>query len=64
VNEQRASLIAFLAVTFWGRATLAGELELKPGQVLESSLSAGEAQSFVVSLGDSDFAQIAVWHSW
>lgn len=57
---QRASLIAFFVVAVWSRATLAGEPELKLGQVRESSLSPGQAQSFMVSLGDGDFAQIGV----
>ncbi len=60
MNAQRASLIAFFVVAVWSRATLAGELALKLGQVRESSLSPGQAQSFVVSLGDGDFAQIGV----
>ena len=57
---QRASLITFFVVAVWSRATLAGEPELKLGQVRESSLSPGQAQSFVVSLGAGDFAQIGV----
>lgn len=57
---QRASIIAFFVVAVWNRATPAGELELKLGQVRESSLSPGQAQSFVISLGESDFAQIVV----
>ncbi|HMD99189.1 MAG TPA: enterochelin esterase [Terriglobia bacterium] len=57
---QRASAIAFFVVAVWSRATLAGEPELKLGQVRESSLSPGQAQSFVVSLGGGDFAQIGV----
>ena len=57
---QRASLIAFFVVAVWSRATLAGEPELKLGQVRENSLSPGQAQSFAVSLGDGDFAQIGV----
>jgi enterochelin esterase-like enzyme len=60
VYAQRASLIAFFVVTVWSTATLGGEPELKLGHVRESSLSAGQAQSFVVSLGDGDFAQIGV----
>jgi enterochelin esterase-like enzyme len=60
VYAQRASLIAFFAVAVWSRATLAGEPELKLGQIRESSLSPGQAQSFMVSLGDGDFAQIGV----
>jgi len=60
VNAQRAFLIAFVVLAVWSRATLAGEPELKLGQVRESSLSPGQAQSFVVSLGDGDFAQIGV----
>lgn len=57
---QRAFLIAFFLITVWSRATLAGEPELKQGQVRESSLGPGQAQSFMVSLGDGDFAQIGV----
>ncbi len=57
---QRTAVIAFFVVTVWSRAAFASEPELKLGQVRESSLSAGEAQSSVVSLGDGDFAQIAV----
>jgi len=49
-----------LVVAVWSRATLAGERELKLGQVRESSLSPGQAQSFMVSLGDGDFAQIGM----
>lgn len=56
----RASLITFFAIAVWSSATLAGETELKLGQVRESSLSPGQAQSYVVSLGDGDFAQIGV----
>jgi len=48
VYAQRASLIAFFVVTVWSRATLAGEPELKLGEVRESSLSPGQAQSFMV----------------
>ncbi|HXJ96919.1 MAG TPA: enterochelin esterase [Terriglobia bacterium] len=57
---QRLSLIVFFVVAVCGKATLAIEPELKLGHVRESSLSPGEAQSFVVSLADGDFAQIAV----
>ncbi len=57
---QRASLIAFFIVAVWSRPALAGETELKLGQVRESSLNPGQAQSFVVALGAGDFAQIAV----
>jgi enterochelin esterase-like enzyme len=60
VYAQRASLIAFFVVAVWSRATPAGEPELKLGQVWERSLSPGQAQSFMVSLGDGDFAQIVV----
>jgi enterochelin esterase family protein len=60
VYAQRAFLIAFFVVGVWSRAALAGEPELKLGQVRESRLSPGQAQSFVVSLGDGDFAQIGV----
>ena len=57
---QRASLIAFVAVAVWSSATLADEPELKLGQVRESNLTPGQAQSFAVSLADGDFAQIGV----
>ena len=58
---QRASLIAFLVLAaVSSRATPAAEPELKLGQVRELSLGPGQAQSFTFSLGDGDFAQIAV----
>ena len=60
VYAQRASLIAFFVVAVWSRLTLGGERELKLGQIRETSLSPGQTQSFVVSLGDGDFAQIGV----
>jgi hypothetical protein len=60
VYAQRASLIAFFVVAVWSRATLAGESELKLGQVREGILTPGQAQSFGVSLADGDFAQIGV----
>jgi enterochelin esterase-like enzyme len=59
VCAQRAFLIALVVIAVWSRGTLA-EPELKLGQVRESSLSPGQAQSFTVSLGDGDFAQIGV----
>ena len=57
---QRAFLVAFLVVAVWSRATPAGEFELKLGQVRENNLSPGQAQSFMVSLSDGDFAEIGV----
>jgi enterochelin esterase-like enzyme len=60
VCAQCASLIAFLVIAVWTTPTRAAEHELKLGQVREGSLSPGEAQSFMVSLADGDFAQIAV----
>jgi len=60
VYAQRASVIAFFIVAVWSRATLAGEPELKLGQIVEGRLSPGQAQSFVVSLADGAFAQIGV----
>ena len=57
---KRAFLIAFLVIAVWSRAIPAGAFELKPGQVRKSSLSPGQTQSFVVSLGEGDFAQIGV----
>jgi enterochelin esterase-like enzyme len=60
VCAQRASLIAFVVVAVWSSTTLADEPALKLGQVRESNLTPGQAQSFVVSLADGDFAQIGV----
>jgi len=60
VAAQRASLIAFVVIAVWSSATLADEPELKLGQVREGNLTPGQAQSFVVSLADGDFAQIGV----
>lgn len=60
MNARRASLIALFLVVVWSRATSAGELELKLGQVRESTLSPGQAQWFVIALGEGDFAQIDV----
>jgi enterochelin esterase-like enzyme len=60
VYAQRAFVIAFFLFAVGSRVTLAGEPELKLGQVRESSLSPGQVQSFVISLGDGDFAQIGV----
>lgn len=57
---QRAFVIAFFLLAVWNRATAAGELELKLGEVRESSLSPRQVQSFMVSLGEGDFAQIGV----
>lgn len=60
MNVQRACLIAFFVIAVWSRATFAGVLELKLGQLRESSLSPGETQSFVVSISEGDFVQIGV----
>jgi enterochelin esterase family protein len=62
VCAQRAGLIAFLVVAVWSSTTLAAESEpeLKLGQVRESRLTPGPPQSFLVSLADGDFVQIAV----
>ena len=61
MRAQRVSLIAFcVVVAVWCSAALGVEPELKLGQARESSLSPGQAQSFVVSLGDGDFAEIGV----
>jgi enterochelin esterase family protein len=60
VTAQRASLIAIFLLAAWSTPAFASELELKLGQVGESSLSRGEAQWFVVSLAAGDFAQIGV----
>jgi hypothetical protein len=60
VSGRRTSLVAFLLLVLWRVPTLAGESELTLGQARESTLSPGEAQSFVVSLHDGDFARIRV----
>jgi enterochelin esterase-like enzyme len=60
VYAQRAFVLTFFLVAVWGSPTLAGEPELKLGQILEGGLSPGQAQSFAVSLADGDFAQIDV----
>ena len=61
MDVRRASLIAIpVLLCICSRAALAGELELRLGQVHESVLGPGQEQSFVVSLGEGDFAQIAV----
>ncbi len=57
---QRGFLVSFLVVALLGRATTAQQVELKSGQVRESELSPAQTQSFVISLEDGDFAQIAV----
>jgi enterochelin esterase-like enzyme len=60
VYAKRAFLITFFVVAVCSAAALARQPELKLGQVCEGSLSPGQTQSYVVSLGDADFAQIAV----
>ncbi|HVM75384.1 MAG TPA: enterochelin esterase [Candidatus Saccharimonadales bacterium] len=60
MSAQRAFLIAFLGVAISSPLSLAAEPELKLGQIRDGSLSPGQAQSFMVSLADGDFAQIAV----
>lgn len=60
MHAHRALLIALLTVAVCSRATPASDLELKLGQVRESVLSPGQTQSFVVSLGEGDFAQIVL----
>lgn len=57
---RREFLIALLVLAALSTATPAQEVELKLGQVRESDLSPGQTQSFVISLADGDFAQIAV----
>lgn len=56
---RRGFLILFLVLAVFSRAA-AQEVELKPGKIRESDLTAGQRQSFVVSLAAGDFAQIAV----
>ncbi len=60
MSVRRAFLIAFFVAAVCSSAAFAGGAELKLGQVREGSLSPGQTQSFVVSLNDGDFAQIAV----
>ena len=60
MSMRRASLIAFVVVAIWSAVAFASGPELKLGQVREGSLSPGQAQSFVVSLGEGDFARIGV----
>ena len=56
----RVFIVALLVVASCSKSAPAGDLELKLAQVRESSLSPGQSQSFVVSLGEGDFAQIGV----
>ena len=56
---KRVSLIAFSVIAVCS-TVLADELELKLGQARESTLRPGQTQSFVVTLADGDFAQLAV----
>ena len=60
MSVKRAFLIAFLVVAVCSSVALADGAELKLGKVREGSLDPGQAQSFVVSLADGDFAQIGV----
>ena len=60
MSAQRAIPYVLFLVVIWTRGTSAGQLELRLGQVHESGFSAGQAQSFIVSLGEGDFAQIAM----
>jgi hypothetical protein len=60
VYARRGFLIGFLVLAVLSRATTAQEVELKLGQVRESDLSPGQTQSFVISLADGDFAQVAM----
>lgn len=57
---QHIFLTAFFVVAIWSRPTSALEPELNLGQARESSLRPGEAQSFLISLAEGDFAQIGV----
>lgn len=60
MNVRRGFLIVFLVLAVLSGTTAAQEVELKLAQVREGDLSPGQAQSFVISLADGDFAQIAV----
>lgn len=57
---RRASLTAFVVMVIWNTAALACAGELKLGQFREGRLNPGHSESFVLSLADGDFAQIAV----
>ena len=57
---QRAFLVAFFTCLICSTPAVTTEVELRLGQVHESSLNPGQTQSFIVSLQIADFAQIAV----
>ena len=59
-HVKRPFLVGFLFIAVWGQAIPVDEFELKLGQVRESSLSPSQTQSFVISLGEGDFAQIGL----
>jgi enterochelin esterase-like enzyme len=60
VYAHRAFITAFFLLAVPNRVTAAGDLELKLGEVRESSLSPRQVQSFMVAFGEGDFAQIRV----
>lgn len=57
---ERAFRIALFFAAVLSMSALAGGAELKPGQVREGSLSAGQAQLFLLSLSDGDFVRISL----
>jgi hypothetical protein len=59
VYAPRGILVGVLVIAVLS-TTFAQEVELKLAQVRESDLSSCQTQSFVISLADGDFAQIAV----
>ena len=60
MHSRRVSLIAFVILAISSMVAFAADPELKPGQSLDSSLSPGQTQSFVISLDCGEFAQIGV----
>lgn len=60
MSARRALPVAFFVIAVWIGPAFAGAPELKLGQVREFKLSPGQAQSFMVSLGEGDFARIGV----
>ena len=60
MHFQRAFLFTFFVIAVCSNASFARDLELKLGEVRESTLDAGQTQSFVLSLEGGDFVQIGV----
>jgi hypothetical protein len=58
VSAKQLSLVAFLILLPLSLTSFANDNELVAGKVREGMLSAGQPESFVVSLNAGDFAQI------